>query len=54
MPVYEYHCDACGKDVALTMSISEHDKASAACPGCGARSLRPLIGTFFSKTSRKS
>ena len=54
MPVYEYHCDACGKDVTLTMSISEHDKGSAACPGCSARSLRPLVGTFFSKTSRKS
>jgi putative FmdB family regulatory protein len=54
MPMYEYHCDGCQKDVTLTMSISEHDKATAACPQCGGRSLRPLVGTFFAQTSRKS
>jgi putative FmdB family regulatory protein len=54
MPVYEYFCDGCNKEVTLSMSISEHDRAQAACPECGGRGLRPLVGTFFSKTSRKS
>ena len=54
MPVYEYFCDGCNKEVTMTMSISEHDRAQPVCPGCGGRALRPLIGTFFSKTSRKS
>jgi putative FmdB family regulatory protein len=54
MPIYEYFCEGCKKEVTRTMSISEHDKASATCPECGGRSLRPLVGTFFSQTSRKS
>ena len=54
MPQYEYFCDRCDKEITLSMSMSEHAKGSAACPGCGSRELRPLVGTFFSKTSRKS
>ena len=54
MPHYEYFCDACKKEVMLQMSMSEHEKGGAACPECGGRGLRPLVGTFFSKTSRKS
>jgi len=29
MPVYEYYCDNCRRDVSITLSISEHDKAKA-------------------------
>ena len=54
MPVYEYFCEGCNKEVTRTMSISEHEKGGAACPQCGSRELRPLVGSFFSKTSRKS
>ena len=54
MPQYEYFCDHCNKEVTLAMSMSEHAKGTAACPGCGGQGLRPLVGTFFSKTSRKS
>lgn len=54
MPVYEYFCEGCRKEVAITMTISEHDRGGATCPACGGRDLRQLVGTFFSKTSRKS
>lgn len=54
MPVYEYHCDTCQRDVRVTLSISAHTKAKVACPRCGKRALRPLLSTFFSQTSRKS
>ena len=54
MPLYEYFCDGCNREVTLAMSMSEHDKGGAICPQCGGRGLRPLVGTFFSKTSRKS
>jgi len=54
MPVYEYCCDNCRRDVSITLSISEHDKAKATCPQCGNTALRPLVSTFFSQTSRKS
>jgi len=29
MPIYEYFCEGCKKEVTRTMSISEHDKGSA-------------------------
>ena len=54
MPLYEYYCDKCKREVTLTMTMSEHDKGGAACPDCGNRGLRPLVGTFFTQTSRKS
>lgn len=54
MPLYEYHCETCKKDVTVAMSMSEHDRGGAACPSCGGRTLQPLIGSFYTKTSRKS
>ncbi|MBI4246176.1 MAG: zinc ribbon domain-containing protein [Candidatus Rokubacteria bacterium] len=54
MPLYEYSCEKCRKEVTVAMSISEHDKGGAACPQCGGTALQPLVGTFFTKTSRKS
>jgi putative FmdB family regulatory protein len=54
MPLYEYYCETCRREVTLSMTISEHDRGSAVCPGCQSRDIRPLLGTFFSKTSRKS
>jgi putative FmdB family regulatory protein len=54
MPLYEFFCDKCQKEVSLTLSMSEREKGAAKCPQCGSGDLRPLVGTFFSKTSRKS
>lgn len=54
MPLYEYYCPTCQREVSVTMSMSERDKGVAACPQCGRRDLTPLVGSFFSKTSRKS
>ena len=54
MPLYEFFCDKCHKEVSMTLSISEREKGDATCPECGSRELRPLVGTFFTKTSRKS
>ena len=54
MPVYEYYCDNCRRDVSITLSISGHDKAKGACPQCANTALRPLVSTFFSQTARKS
>lgn len=54
MPLYEYFCESCQREVTVSMSMSDHDRGGTACPQCGGRALRPLVGTFFSKTSRKS
>jgi putative FmdB family regulatory protein len=53
MPLYEYFCEKCKRELTIPMSMSEHDKG-ATCQDCGSREMRPLIGAFFSKTSRKS
>ena len=53
MPLYEFYCDRCQKEVALTQTMSEHAQG-ATCPGCGNRDMRPLVGMFFSRTSKKS
>jgi putative FmdB family regulatory protein len=52
IPVYKYYCDNCRRDVSITLSISEYDKAKAVCPACGNTAL--LVSTFFFQTSRKS
>ena len=53
MPMYEYYCDRCDREVTLPLSISEQQKGRIQCPRCGGE-LRPLLSTFVSQTSRKS
>jgi len=54
MPLYEYYCEKCQREVTVPMSISEHDKGAAACPQCGGRDMRQLVSTVFAQTARKS
>ena len=54
MPVYEYHCSKCRRDVTVSMSINEHEKGKANCPTCVSQALRPLLSTFMSQTAKKS
>ena len=32
MPMYEYYCDKCVREVMGTLSISEHEKGRIQCP----------------------
>jgi putative FmdB family regulatory protein len=54
MPHYEFHCEQCKKDVALTLTIGERERGDYKCPGCGTKKLQPLMATFFTQTSRKA
>lgn len=54
MPAYEYHCDKCGREVTLTLTIRAHEKGQVKCPKCGSKALRPLLSAFMSQTSKKS
>ena len=54
MPVYEYYCDKCEREVQLTLSIREHGKGPIKCPKCSGKALRPLLSAFMSQTSKKS
>jgi hypothetical protein len=33
MPIYEYHCDKCNREVTLTLTIREHEKGGDQVPG---------------------
>jgi len=54
MPHYEFYCEKCEQEVTLTMSIADRERGGYKCPGCGSKALKPLMGTFFSQTSRKA
>lgn len=54
MPTYEYQCLDCKKSFSLILSITEHDKARAACPKCKGKKVQQVVSTFITKTSRKS
>ena len=53
MPHYEFYCEQCKKEVTLTLSIGERERRDYKCPDCGGKKLQPLMGTFFSQTSKK-
>jgi|RhiMetdeSRZDD1v2_1073273.scaffolds.fasta_scaffold03541_10 putative FmdB family regulatory protein len=54
MPRYEFLCQTCKKPFELTMTISERDKAKAACPRCQGRKVTPQLTGFMAQTSKKS
>ena len=41
MPIYEYRCEACGRQHEALQKIS--DKPLKACPSCGKRALKRLM-----------
>jgi putative FmdB family regulatory protein len=53
MPLYEFHCPHCQKEVSLTLTLKERESGGAKCPDCRTR-LEPVLAPFYSKTSRKS
>ena len=53
MPLYEFYCSKCGKEVSVTLTMGERERGEFKCPQCGGKDLQPLMATFFSKTSRK-
>ncbi len=44
MPVYDYHCNHCGRNVSLFYkTYKEYDAANKLCPNCGSAELTRLI-----------
>lgn len=54
MPMYEYKCLDCGKEVLLTLTLKEHDSGQVTCPSCKSKKMEQLISSVMAKTSRKS
>jgi putative FmdB family regulatory protein len=44
MPIYEFHCEKCGKDSELLVRSS--DWKNSECPHCGAKKLSKKFSTF--------
>ena len=41
MPIYEYHCQACGSELEILQKISEPPRRQ--CPDCGENQLKKLV-----------
>ncbi|MCU0304834.1 MAG: hypothetical protein MUC56_12345 [Thermoanaerobaculales bacterium] len=54
MPTYVFRCVKCGEEFERIMTVAEREKARPACPACRGRKVKPVLGGFFAKTSRKS
>jgi putative FmdB family regulatory protein len=46
MPIYEYHCQACGKDQSLLFLTQREVAPRPRCKYCGARRLTRLLSRF--------
>ena len=53
MPLYEYHCEKCGKDFTLLQSTSVN-QSETACSHCNAQGVRRKFSTFTAKTGNLS
>jgi putative FmdB family regulatory protein len=54
MPVYDYHCESCSHDFAVTESIARHGRAKVTCPKCKSPKVERVFTPFYAKTVRKS
>ena len=46
MPIYEYHCQACGQDQSLLFLTQREAATPPHCQSCGARRLTRLLSRF--------
>ncbi|MGE0821509.1 MAG: zinc ribbon domain-containing protein [Candidatus Binatia bacterium] len=46
MPIYEYHCQACGKDQSLLFLSVKEAAAPPSCKDCGEQRLIRLLSHF--------
>jgi putative FmdB family regulatory protein len=54
MPVYDYHCRACGADFTRKERIGEHGHDPVTCPKCRASDVERVITASYARTPRKS
>ena len=46
MPIYEYHCQDCGRDQSLLFLSQREAQSRPRCKHCGARRLKRLLSRF--------
>jgi len=52
MPIYEFHCEKCGKDNEVLVRSS--DWKGTLCPSCGSTRLQKKLSVFASSTASTS
>jgi len=45
MPIYEYHCDSCGKEFEI-LTIGMKDEGDSSCPECHSQETHRLMSRF--------
>ena len=50
MPIYEFRCQDCGKQISVLMSINDQPE-NFHCPNCNNTNLKKLISRFVSPKS---
>ncbi|HUA68948.1 MAG TPA: zinc ribbon domain-containing protein [Candidatus Saccharimonadales bacterium] len=46
MPIYEFHCEKCGRDSEILVRSTDWKKSE--CPHCGSKKLSKKFSTFAS------
>lgn len=54
MPVYDFLCNACGKEFTLTLHLAEYEKHGFTCPHCQSTAVERAVSSCEVVTSRKS
>lgn len=54
MPIYEYRCENCNRQVGIFMTFAEYGKKKVSCPECGSAKLRRRIGRVRVARSEES
>ena len=55
MPVYDYRCNSCGREVSLFYkTYKDYDTATPACPHCGSSDLERIITDVTLQTGSRN
>jgi putative FmdB family regulatory protein len=54
MPVYEFRCNACGKEFQIVESIKDYDPRKVKCPKCRRSRVERVWSEVQVVTSKKS
>jgi putative FmdB family regulatory protein len=54
MPLYEFRCNACGKEFEVILSVKDYDSRKVKCMKCGSSRVERVWSEVHVLTSKKS
>ena len=54
MPMYDYKCLDCGKELLVVLTLKQHESNKVACPKCSGSKMQQLYTSFVAHTTKKS